>query len=226
VRLSDEHTNHNFSDTAKLSDEIQQNKMLARVFSKNKRRSTDDDAPNSELRHLLRRAMAQNKGEAQEAQAQRNAQRLLLNARVSNVISNILFTANAMAVMVVGVGVKLALYDPTAPTNAHFALQQRLGLGVPVAVVFAVQLINSSLRNRHHYACSKALTAHPEHMCVLAARLLLLGVKVGVCFLPLRPVLFVALQAFCALVRKGAPSNPSATLTRAAEQGSPATLLR
>ena len=45
------------------------------------------------------------------------AQRLLLHARAYNVASTVLFTTKAAAVMLVGVAVKLAMYDPTAGTG-------------------------------------------------------------------------------------------------------------
>jgi len=102
--------------------------------------------------------------------------------------------------MLVGVAVKLVSNDPTASVEAHFALEQRYELGVPVAVVFAIQLINAFIRNRHHYACPGALRNHPAHAGVLVARFLLLCTHVGICSVPLQPLLLLSVQALLALL--------------------------
>lgn len=51
--------------------------------------------------------------------------------------------AIALSVLLVGVGVKLAIYAPLAPADAPYALEQRLGLGVPVAATSLIPLFHA-----------------------------------------------------------------------------------
>ena len=51
--------------------------------------------------------------------------------------------AQTIAVLFVGIGIKLALYDPTAPTDAHFSDMQRLQLGLSLAFCFALELLST-----------------------------------------------------------------------------------
>ena len=48
----------------------------------------------------------------------------MLKGRLFNVLGVFLWQTKAMCVMLVGVGVKLSMYDPFADSNAFFALQQ------------------------------------------------------------------------------------------------------
>ena len=49
---------------------------------------------------------------------------MLLLGRLYNVLGVFLWQTKAMAVMLVGVGVKLALYNPMAPADAFYAKDQ------------------------------------------------------------------------------------------------------
>ena len=49
-----------------------------------------------------------------------------------------LVCAQALGVWLVGVGVKIALYNPVAPTHAFFSHDQRLQLGAACAVAYGV----------------------------------------------------------------------------------------
>lgn len=123
------------------------------------------------------------------------AQRLLLVARVNNVISTFIWQVKAVGVMLVGVGVKLAIYDPMADPDSHFALEQRLGLGVAVALTFGIQFFNAvCMRNWHHYSLA-GLCKHRLHAAILLCRLLLVTARIGVCYLRIVPYVLVAVQA-------------------------------
>lgn len=52
------------------------------------------------------------------------AQRILLRGKMFNVLGVFIWQTKAMSVMLVGVGVKLSMYDPTANPNSYFGLQQ------------------------------------------------------------------------------------------------------
>lgn len=133
--------------------------------------------------------------------SEKRAQRLLLHMRAANVVSTLLFTTNALAVLLVGVGIKLAIIDPTASVDAHFALQQRLELGVPCTVVFSIQLLNTLLKHSHHYKDLSALCAHPAHLLLIVVRIALLATKVFVCFIRLQPVVLLAVEAALAMAQ-------------------------
>jgi hypothetical protein len=133
--------------------------------------------------------------------SERKSQRLLLHMRAFNVVSTVLFTTNALAVLLVGVGIKLAIHDPVASVDAHFALEQRLGLGVPCMVVFSIQLLNALLKNSHHYVDCYALFSHPAHLILILMRMAFLAVKVLVCFMPLQPVVLLSVEAALAFIQ-------------------------
>ena len=54
----------------------------------------------------------------------KDAQRILLRGRMFNVLGVFLWQTKAMCVMLVGVGVKLSMYEPMADPHAFFASQQ------------------------------------------------------------------------------------------------------
>ena len=162
-----------------------------------KAHSTFNLCATSELSQRARAISHQDK----EMMTDRKAQRLLLHARAFNVVSTVLFMANAFAVLLVGVGIKLAINDPTARVDAHFALGQRLELGVPCMVIFSVQLINALMRNSHHYKSFAALCAHPAHLAVLFLRVCFLVAKLVVCLAPLQPVVLLSVEAGLAVVQ-------------------------
>merc|ERR1711871_149787 len=62
------------------------------------------------------------------------AVRIVSKMHLYNVLTTFLWETKAFAVMLVGVGVKLALYNPKASPEAHFAQAQRLELGLSLAV--------------------------------------------------------------------------------------------
>jgi hypothetical protein len=134
------------------------------------------------------------------AKVEDKAQRMLLSARAFNVLTTFLWQAKAMAVMLVGTGVKIAMSNPFSKAVGGPALQLRYLIGLSVAVTFGVQYANSFLRSRHHYTAS-VLPKHPKHALVLAARLASLGAGVAVCQLPLQPLYLLCAQAGLAVLQ-------------------------
>lgn len=139
--------------------------------------------------------------EKKTAISERKSQRLLIHMRAFNVVSTILFTTNALAVLLVGVGIKLAIHNPVASVDAHFALEQRLEVGLPCMVVFSIQLLNSLLKNSHHYVDSYALISHPAHVTIIFMRVVFLSAKLLVCFIPLQPVVLLSVEAVLAFIQ-------------------------
>jgi hypothetical protein len=128
------------------------------------------------------------------------AQAILLRMRLYNVLNAILWQAKSLAVMLVGVGVKLAMYNPMASPNAHFALAQRLELCIPLAVCFAIQLFHSLfVKTKHHYSW-KRLAEQPMHVLVVLARISIIVGLPLLAFIRIEPLF----RTRCLRSRKGA----------------------
>ena len=130
-----------------------------------------------------------------DASYELKAIRVLLHMRLYNTLNTLLWEVKALSIMLVGVGVKLAIHDPMASPTAHFAVAQRLELGLPLAACFGVQLFHTlTVKTRHHYSLS-ALREQPAHVLVVAMRIVLLIASVLVCWLPLSPLPMMCVQA-------------------------------
>lgn len=147
---------------------------------------------NSELAPITKKVL---KSASDSMMTDLAAQRLLLRARAFNVVTTIFFMTNALSVLLVGVGIKLAINDPTAAVGAHFSQEQRLALGVPCMVVFSIQLVNTTLKNLHHYKNLVTILSHSAHLIIIFTRIVLLMAKVLVCFAPLQPVVLLCVEA-------------------------------
>lgn len=114
---------------------------------------------------------------------------------------DLVWQVKTLAVMLFGIGIKLAIYDPSADPHAHAASTQRYELGAAVCTCFVIQLAHTILlKSPHHYASiPRSARRLPKHILLLAARLTLLGVSVAVCSLPTRPALLVLVQAALAV---------------------------
>ena len=123
------------------------------------------------------------------------AERLMHLGRLYNVVGAFLWQTKAQAVMLVGVAVKLAIYKPTSKPDAPYAAQQRIAVGLPIVVVFSIQIVHSlAIKNYQHYFV-RNLTKHKLHLLVLLSRVVLLGAAVAVCFLPIKPMYLLPLEA-------------------------------
>jgi hypothetical protein len=117
---------------------------------------------------------------------------IVLTMHLYNVLTSFMWQTKALSVMLVGVGVKLAIYNPTASARAHFATAQRIQMGVPLALVFGVQLCRTVfVSQRHHYSC-ETIREHPIHVCVVLTRLALLLATGLIALQPLEPLPMMA----------------------------------
>ena len=138
---------------------------------------------------------------SQDAQFEMHAQPILLHMRLYNVFNGFLWQLKAMSIMLVGVGVKLALYKPEAAADEYFSLEQRINLALPLVLCFSVQLTHSIfVKNRHHYTCTNA-RRFPVHMSVVSGRVLLLMISAGLAAVELTPVVFLCIQALLSLMQ-------------------------
>jgi hypothetical protein len=103
--------------------------------------------------------------------------------------------------MLVGVGVKLAIYKPLASPYSHVAFPQRLELCAPLALVFFVQLFHTIVvKTWHHYSCS-TLLSQPMHALVVGSRVLLLASLPLVSLVPLQPAYLLLVLAGMSIVQ-------------------------
>ena len=143
----------------------------------------------------------------QRKEDEMRAQQLLLKARFINAVTFVFWQAIAISVLLVGVGVKLAIYDPRAPADAFYSFEQRVGLGVPVAFTSLIPLANSVLlRDRHHYhgvhrRHFELLRRQPVHFVLLTLRLVIFRLAIGICWLKLIPGAFLGVQTGLALLQ-------------------------
>ena len=126
---------------------------------------------------------------------EKEAQRILLRMRLYNVLNAVLWELKALSIMLVGVGVKLAMYDPMASPTAHYALAQRLEICIPLAVCFGIQLFHSIfVKTRHHYSW-EPLLQQPMHGIVVLARVALIFGLPFLALIEIEPILLVSLLA-------------------------------
>ena len=102
---------------------------------------------------------------------------------VSGVVFALLFHWRGFAVLCVGVGFKMALYDPHGSTIG--LRQQRLTLAVPMAACFGLQMLMHPLHIglRRYYSVA-TLRRHPARTLCILLRLLLIGAMMGSAVLP------------------------------------------
>jgi len=122
---------------------------------------------------------------------------MMMRARVTNLLTELLWEVLALAVMSEGVGIKLALYSPTASPEEHFGLGLRLTISLPIIIVYLCVIVNSQLlKNGHHYDLRfRWVSKNKAHAFVLGLRLGLLGAMFGFSWLRMRPSSYVALMS-------------------------------
>jgi len=122
---------------------------------------------------------------------------MMMTARENNVGQELLWELLAVSVMLEGVGVKLALYDPEASPTAHFAFQQRIQLSLPITMVYGTVMLHQILfRDWHHYDWRfRWVRRSTGHAMLLVARLGLLATIMAVSLVELQPMSYVPLLA-------------------------------
>ena len=112
---------------------------------------------------------------------------------------HLVYTLQACAVLLTGIGVKLAIYNPFSSPDAP---SQRKLFSVSISVCFGLQLVMRPLHSGSllkHYAPRKLLAA-PRRALVVLLRLCTVGAMLGLLAAPLSPALFVVAQALLALL--------------------------
>jgi len=123
------------------------------------------------------------------------AQNILLTMRLYNVLNAFLWEAKCCAIMMVGIGVKLAMYEPMASPQAHFSADQRLGLCVPLSICFGIQLLHTLLvKTAHHYSWQR-ICEQKIHMTVVLARIALIAGLPFLALIELEPLLLLFVLA-------------------------------
>jgi len=129
------------------------------------------------------------------------AEAVIIRMRLYNLFNNLLWQAKALAIMLVGVGVKLAIYKPNASATAHYAFQQRLLLSLSATGVFFIQLFHALfIKTRHHYSWA-TLCNQPLHTALVAVRIILLAASGSLCTAQLPPMIFLWVQTGTALLQ-------------------------
>ena len=131
------------------------------------------------------------------------AQSLLLNAKVWTAVQQTLWQVMAIAIMLVGVGVKLAIYSPLADPHAHYGLPLRLLVGISVTIVFTLQLFYAMvIRRRHLYHQPvRLIREQPAHALVVLVQVCLIVAQPLFGLVPLQPAATVAGQSAIGLAQ-------------------------
>jgi len=109
-----------------------------------------------------------------------------------------LYSQKALSVLLAGVGIKIAIYNPDAAADAAFALEQRLLLGLSLMLCFFLQMLMAPLHI--------GLRWYYRHMSTrleleLVGRLGLLACMGGICAVELKPWAFVCVQAVLSMAQ-------------------------
>ena len=132
------------------------------------------------------------------------AQPLLLCAKVWTAVQQTIWQMMAMAIMLVGVGVKLSIYDPIAKVDTHFALPLRMMIGISVMLVFALQLLYSMVirrRQLYHMSPLKLLRTQTAHCILVGMQLIALIAQALFGLIPLIPAHMIFGQAILGLIQ-------------------------
>lgn len=118
----------------------------------------------------------------------------------------ILMSLKSVFVLLTGVGIKLAAYDPTSSPHAPHAFEQRLQLGTALLLCFGMNLIMRPLHSRlgilRYYSSMFHGRSH-ERLSIVACRLSLCAAHLGVAYAPLNPLASVLVQAAVSCAQVG-----------------------
>ena len=117
---------------------------------------------------------------------------------------NLLFVSQAVSVLLVGCGIKIALLRP-GRKDAHLDMEsteQRVQLGSAVASAFLCEMLIYPLHTgwRAYYS-PRRLRGHPRQALMIALRLGVIAIGIGLCYAPLAPYEFLPVQAALATVQ-------------------------
>ena len=194
------------NNTRMAEDYAEEEKLLADF--KASRHRTGDQGVSAKARFaaLVKQQQARSAmttRQAKVAEYEHLAQPLLLTAKVWTAVEMTIWQTMAIAVMLVGVGVKLAIYDPLADARAHFALQFRFVVGAALTVVFMLQLLFSMLiRRRQFYRHPwRLMRTQPAHCLLVGLQVTALVSQTLIALIPMVPAATVAAQALVGLIQ-------------------------
>ena len=190
------------------------------------------------LSNLLKKAQVQNELDTVHASYEHvdtETPRDLMHLRVNACFADFLWQLKAMCIMIVGVGVKLVLYDPIAPADAFFAQDQRTLLSVSLVGAFNCQFLYAIYVLRFHYGYHQGfswVTKHPFHTGILAARVVMSALMLGLGYVEQEPDNFLytmvglsVIQGFLVHFHAGHPKCVISSPAEHPHKGTPETLI-
>ena len=130
-----------------------------------------------------------------DAKLEARSEKVLVKMYLYNVLNSLLWEVNAVAVMLVGIGVKLAIIDPLAAPDGYSAFAQRLEVSASLAVVMSVQLFHTLFVKTFHHYSYHTFSEQPVHVLVVALRAIVIVACAASCMLPLSPLYMLILLA-------------------------------
>ena len=129
------------------------------------------------------------------------AGRILYHVAASDAFVAILWMVNAMAVMMVGIGIKLAIYNPKAAADSFFSFEQRLEMNLSVSLVFFIQLFHTVAVYDVGSFDLESLTAHITPLGIVVVRLVLLVCGFCLSWVDMSPMANTCVQVPFALLQ-------------------------
>ena len=116
---------------------------------------------------------------------------------------HLVYTRQACAVLLTGIGVKLAIYNPFSSPDAP---SQRKLFSVSISVCFGLQLVMRRCTRAPCSSTTRPGSSGRAGALVVLLRLCTVGAMLGLLAAPLSPALFVVAQALLALLENHLPS--------------------
>jgi len=149
------------------------------------------------------KAMAKDTELEKAKEREGKAGRILYHVAASDATIAFLWQANAMAVMLVGIGIKLAIYNPKATDDAFFSFEQRLEFNLSVSIVFFIQLFHTVAVYDVGSYDYESLSKHGTPLCIALVRVLLLVGGFCVSWADMSPMTNSCVQVPFALAQTG-----------------------
>ncbi len=134
---------------------------------------------------------------------------VLRRSAAGGILYHALFSLKAVAVLQVGIGVKIHLYKPIAPSTSHFSAAARFHTALSIATCFGlIHFMKPLHKGFKLYYSAAAMREVPERVLVQLASLVSLAALIGLAALPLLPYQMMALSALSALLQVCARAVP------------------
>lgn len=119
------------------------------------------------------------------------------HSSTNGIAFTLLYMLKACAVLLTGIGVKLAIYNPFSSPDEP---SQRKQFAVSIAVCFGLQLVMRPLHSGNLFKFNYNLFQAPKRALVVFLRICTVGGMLALIAAPLRPALHVVAQALLALL--------------------------